>query len=418
MERVDYRVEDRIAILTIENPPVNALSSAVQESLRDAIARAMNDSDTDAVVLIGSGNTFIAGADIKQLERMAKDGTVRSLLPQIALEIEASPKPVVAAINGDAFGGGLEVALAAHYRIASPKARIGQPEVKLGIIPGAGGTQRLPRLAGVEAALEMCVFGEPVRAEDAKRLGIIDRIADGDLLLLAIQMAKEVSGLPMRRTRDLVDKLGTRESNALLFEAYRDRLRKTRRNLLAPAAAVDAIEAATTLTFEEGCRKEREVFERLLVSSQAKALIHLFFAERAARNIPGVDKNAAVTPIQAAAVVGAGTMGRGIAMSFANAGIPIRLKDTKQEALDSAMKAIEATYQSSVHKGRISEDEMRRRLSRITPQLDYTGFDAADYRHRSGFRKYRRQESHICRIRRGRETRRHSCDQHVVPEYR
>jgi 3-hydroxyacyl-CoA dehydrogenase len=378
MEPVQSRIESRIAILTIENPPVNALSAVVQESLRDAISRAVHDSGIDAAVIVGAGNTFIAGADIRQLERMARGGVVQSILPQILVEIEAAPKPFVAAIQGNAFGGGLEVALASHYRIASAESRIGQPEVKLGIIPGAGGTQRLPRLAGVEAALEMCVFGEPVGAEDAQRLGIIDRIVEADLLACAIQFAKEVSRLGPRRTRDTGDKLGTRESNAAIFTAYRERVRRTRKNLLGPAAAVDAIEAATELPFEEGCRKEREIFTRLLVSSQAKALIHVFFAERAATKIPGIDKGSPATPVQVAAIVGAGTMGRGIAMCFANAGVPVLLKDAKREALEAAMKSIEAIYQGSVEKGRISTDEMHNRLSRIQPQLDYAGFDTAD----------------------------------------
>jgi 3-hydroxyacyl-CoA dehydrogenase len=376
MERVNYGIQDRVAILTVENPPVNALSLAVQESLRDAIGRAVDDSDVDAAVIVGAGNTFIAGADIRQLERMARDGIVQSILPQILTEIEAAPKPFVAAIQGSAFGGGLEVALASHYRIASAGSKIGQPEVKLGIVPGAGGTQRLPRLAGVEAALEMCVFGEPVRAEDAERLGVIDRIVESNLLACAIQFAREVSALNVRRTRDLSDKLGTHESNAALA-AYRERVRKTHKNLLAPAAAVDAIEAATELPFEDGCGKEREIFKRLLVSSQAKALIHVFFAERTAAKIPGIDKSS-VAPIRAAAVVGAGTMGRGIAMCFANAGVPVLLKDAKREALEAAMKSIEAIYQGSVQKGRISADEMRSRLSRIQPRLDYAGFDTAD----------------------------------------
>jgi 3-hydroxyacyl-CoA dehydrogenase len=222
MDPVNYRIEDRTAILTIENPPVNALSAAVQESLRDAVARAVQDAYAEAVVIIGAGNTFIAGADVNELERMAHDGVVQSILPQILVGIEAAPKPFVAAIHGNAFGGGLEVALAAHYRIAGPEARIGQPEVKLGIIPGAGGTQRLPRLAGMEAALEMCVFGEPVRAEDARRLGIIDRIAQGDLLTCAIEFAREVSGVSIRRTCELTARLGTRESNAGLFAACRE----------------------------------------------------------------------------------------------------------------------------------------------------------------------------------------------------
>src|ERR1700677_1402419 len=187
MERVNYRIEDRIAILTIENPPVNALSAAVQESLGDAVGRAVHDAHVDAAVIIGSGNTFVAGADIKQLEHMSRGGVVRSILPEILVEIEAATKTFVVAIHGTALGGGLEIALAAHNRIASADARIGQPEVKLGIIPGAGATQRLPRLAGVEAALELCVFGEPDGAEDATRLGIIDRIVEGELLARAVQ---------------------------------------------------------------------------------------------------------------------------------------------------------------------------------------------------------------------------------------
>jgi 3-hydroxyacyl-CoA dehydrogenase len=378
MELVHYRIEDRIAILTIENPPVNALSVAVQESLREAAARALNDSEVDAVILLGAGDTFIAGADIKQLERMARDGAAQSILPQVVREIEAASKPFVAAIHGNAFGGGLEVALAAHYRIATPEARIGQPEVKLGIIPGAGGTQRLPRLAGVETALEMCAFGEPLGAHDAMRFGIIDRIAEGNLLACAVHFAKEVSGLRPTPTCELASKLGTPASNASFFVAYRERARKTRKNLLAPMAAIEAIEAATELPFEEGCRKEREIFERLLVSSQARSLIHVFFAERAASKIPGIGKDSDVVQIQTAAVAGAGTMGRGIAMCFANAGIPVLLKDAKQDALEAAMKAIEATYQGSVDKGKITADEMRNRLSKIQPRLDYAGFEDAE----------------------------------------
>jgi|SRR5579862_1894261 len=378
MERVDYRVEDRVAILTIENPPVNALSAAVQTSLRDAVARAVNDSDADAAVITGAGNTFVAGADIRHLERMARDGVVQSTLPQILDEIEMAAKPFIAAIHGNTFGGGLEVALASHYRIATAGSKIGQPEVKIGIIPGAGGTQRLPRLAGVEAALEMCVFGEPVQAEQAQSLGIIDWIAEGGLLTSAIRFAREVSQVMPRRTRELTEKLGDRESNRALFAGFRERVRKTRRNLLAPEAAVEAIEAATTLPFEEGCRKEREIFKRLLVSSQAKALIHVFFAERAVGKPPGLDRNVDIAPIREAAVVGAGTMGRGIAMCFANAGIPVRIKEAKPEALDSALAAIRAIYQGSVKKGRITEEEMGHRLSSIRPQLDYEGFDTVD----------------------------------------
>src|SRR5262245_32430391 len=251
MEEVRLQIEGRIGILTIENPPVNALRVTIQESLRAAMAEAMNESSIDAVVLIGAGKTFVAGADIRELKRVAIGEAEPSNLPDLLTEIESARKPVIAAIQGMALGGGLELALAAHYRIAGRDAKVGQPEVKLGIIPGAGGTQRLLRLAGVETALEMCVFGEPISAEVAQQSGIIDQIADADLFEAAIRFATDVIRIGPRRTRDLTDKIGTRESNTALFTVYRERARKTRRNQNAPAAAIDAIEAATELSFEE-----------------------------------------------------------------------------------------------------------------------------------------------------------------------
>lgn len=371
MSAVEYRIEGRIAVLTIENPPVNALSAEVLESLRSAVGRAIGDSSVDAAVLIGAGNTFVAGADIKNLEGMARKGKVHSGLPQLISSIEMAPKPFIAALHGNAFGGGLELAMGCHYRISAADARVGQPEVKLGIIPGAGGTQRLPRLAGVQAALEMCCFGEPIRAEEALRLGIIDRIAEGDLLTSAIRFAETVR--TPRPTRDIDP-----ESHVGVIGIYREKVRTTLRNLAAPLAAIDAIQAAVELPFEEGCRREREIFEHLLVSSQARALIHVFLAERAASKVPGIEKNAETIPIQTAAVIGAGTMGRGIAICFANFGMPVLLRDTKQEALDAAVKSIEGIYLSSVRKGKLSTEEMQVRRSRIRPQLDYSGFDATD----------------------------------------
>jgi 3-hydroxyacyl-CoA dehydrogenase len=243
--------------------------------------------------------------------------------------------------------------------------------VKLGIIPGAGGTQRLPRLAGVEAALEMCCFGEPVHAQDALRLGIIDGIAEGKLLDFAMQFAKGCGG--PRRTRDRPDRLGRAD-----FSEWREKIRRARRHLTAPTAAIEAIQAAVELSFEDGCRKERNIFERLLVSSQAKALLHVFLGERAAGKIPGLNSNAGAVPVRTAAVVGAGTMGRGIAVCFANAGIPVVLKDTSQDALTAAMKSIESGYAGAVQKGRITAEEMCGRRSRIHAQTDYAGFDGAD----------------------------------------
>lgn len=377
MTSVRCEIENRIAILTIDNPPVNALSVGVQERLRDVMRAVVADASVDAVVLIGAGNTFAAGADIRELKRVAREGQSRSLLPEVLMEIEASAKPVVAAIRGAAFGGGLETALAAHYRIADRDARVGQPEVQLGIIPGAGGTQRLPRLAGVRTALDMCVFGAPVGATEAMRFGIVDRIADGDLREAAIAFAKEAVVLGPRPTQDRNDKLGTDPADGSLFESYREKVRQ-RRPQRAPLAAVDAIERATTRSFEDGCRAERTAFKELLASPEARALIHVFLAERAASKVPGIDRNSETQPVESAAVVGAGTMGRSIAMCFADAGLPVRLKDTSREALDRALNAIGGVYRRSVEKGRMTEDEAESRRARIQPQLDYTGFDEVD----------------------------------------
>jgi 3-hydroxyacyl-CoA dehydrogenase len=294
------------------------------------------------------------------------------------MELEAAPKPVVAALHGNALGGGLETAMAAHYRIASPGTKIGQPEVKLGLIPGAGGTQRLPRLVGIEKAIEMCAYGDPITVEEASRFGLIDDIASADLLTAAIAFAKEVAFKPIPRTRDRIAKIGSAEATPGIFAAAREKADRTRKNLIAPLAAIDAVEAATMLPLEEGCRKEREIFDRLLVSDQAKALIHVFFAERTSAKLPGLSKDQATYPIASAAVIGAGTMGLGIAMCFANAALPVRLKDTRQDALDAAMAAIRSIYESSVAKGRLSAQEMNARLGRIQPQLDDRGFDQAD----------------------------------------
>lgn len=378
MSLVNYEVQNRVAVITIQNPPVNSLSAEVQESLAVLLNQAMHDSTVDSVVLIGAGATFIAGADIKNLQAMALEGKVHSSLPQTLIAMELAPKPVVAALHGNAFGGGLETAMAAHYRIASPGTKVGQLEVKLGIIPGAGGTQRLPRLAGIEKAIEMCAYGEPVIADEAQRVGLIDRITDGELLPAAIALAKEIAHKTIPRTCERTEKLVSSKSNAAIVTAAREKALRTRKNLIAPLAAIDAVEAAATLPFEEGCRNEREIFARLLVSDQAKALIHVFFAERAAARIPGLAKDQRTYPIRAAAVIGAGTMGRGIAMCFSNSGLPVRLKETRQDLLDAAIASIREIYAGSVSKGRLSAADMEMRLRRIHPQLDYEGFDQAD----------------------------------------
>jgi 3-hydroxyacyl-CoA dehydrogenase len=283
---------------------------------------------------------------------------------------------VVMAIHGQALGGGLEVAMAGHYRVIAPGAQVGQPEVKLGIIPGAGGTQRLPRLAGVAKAVEMCAFGEPISAQEALALGIVDRIIEGDLLSGAVLFAREVAGRPVPKTRERNQKLAALDT--ALFDAARDTARKTRRGQPAPLAAIDAVEASTTLSFDEGCALEATLFDECLHSTPSKALIHAFFGERAVNKIPDIPKGTRVYDIRRAAVIGAGTMGGGIAMNYANAGIPVILKETTQEALNRGIGIIQKNYANSVQKGRFSQAAMDQRMALITPQLSYDGFDQAD----------------------------------------
>jgi 3-hydroxyacyl-CoA dehydrogenase len=379
-ELVSLSKDGEVAIITVNNPPVNALSPGVPEGIASAVASLSKDPNVKAAVLIGGGSTFIAGADIKEFGKVTS-GERRggSLLPLLTA-IEDCPKPMIAAIHGTAFGGGLEVAMAFHYRVAAPAAQVGQPEVKLGIIPGAAGTQRLPRLAGTLKAVEMCAFGEPVRAAEALEYGIVDLIIEGDLLGGAVDFARGIIAKNEEppRTRDRNEKLGDEQANAQIFAAAREQARKTRRGQTAPLAAIDAVEAATRLSFEEGCRKEAELFRACLFGDQSKALIHVFFGEREVAKIPDVPKETPQIEIKKAAVIGAGTMGGGIAMNYANAGIPVLLKEASQEMLDRGLATIKKNYANSVKKGRFPQEVMDRRMALITPTLSYDGFEEAD----------------------------------------
>jgi 3-hydroxyacyl-CoA dehydrogenase len=299
------------------------------------------------------------------------------LLP-LLLKIEDSAKPVIVAIHGTAFGGGMELAMAGHYRVAVATAQFGQPEVKLGLIPGAAGTQRLPRLAGVSKAVEMCVSGNPVNADEALKLGIVDRIIEGDLLAGALVFAREAAGKAALKTRERNEKLGNAAENTLIFSAARETAAKKQRGLLGAARAIDAVEAATKMPFEEGCKFEQKLFIECLFSEQSKSLIHVFFSEREAAKIPDIPKQTNVIPIHSAAVVGAGTMGGGIAMVLANAGIPVILKETDQAALDRGLATIQSNYAKSVKRGRFSQQLAEERLKRITPTLVYEDFSNAD----------------------------------------
>ena len=368
-----------VAVIMINNPPVNALSPGVPEGISEAVAQIEKDADVQAAVLIGGGRTFVAGADIKEFGKLTSGKKQRGagLLP-LLLQIEDCRKPIVMAIHGTAFGGGLELAMAGHYRVAAPGAQVGQPEVKLGIIPGAAGTQRLPRLVGVAKAVEMCANGDPVKTEEAFKLGLIDQIIEGDLLEGAVRFALEVASRPVRKTRDINGKLGTPEQNAPVFAAAREAARKRQRGMTAALAEIDAVEAATKLSFEEGCREEDRLFIECLHSDQSKALIHVFFGEREVGKIPDVPKETPVIPVNSVAVVGAGTMGGGIAMVFANAGIPVLLKEEGQEALDQGLAKIRANYAGSVNRGRFTQQFVDERLKLIRPTLTYEGFEKVD----------------------------------------
>jgi 3-hydroxyacyl-CoA dehydrogenase len=370
--------ENDIAVLTINNPPVNALSPGVPEGISEALDQIAQDDAIKAVVLIGGGRTFIAGADIKEFGKMTSGKPRGAGLLPFLLKIEDSKKPVIVAIHGTAFGGGLEVAMACHYRVAVSSAQVGQPEVKLGIIPGAAGTQRLPRLAGVAKAVEMCTTGNPIKAAEALQFGIVDRIIEGELLPGAIAFAREVAAKSAPKTRERNEKLRTPADNAPIFAAARETVAKKQRGLLAPVAAITAIEAATTLRFAEGCQLEQKLFTECLFSDQSKALIHVFFSEREVSKIPDVPKETPLIPIKSAAVVGAGTMGSGIAMVLANAGMSVLLKEADQAALDRGLATIQSNYANSVKRGRFTPQDAEERFKRITPTLSYDDFSKAD----------------------------------------
>jgi 3-hydroxyacyl-CoA dehydrogenase len=294
------------------------------------------------------------------------------------LAIENCPKPVVCAIHGTAFGGGLEFAQACHYRVAAPNALVGQPEVKLGIIPGAAGTQRLPRLAGVVRAAEMCAMGNPISARQAHDWEIVDELIDGDLLTGAIAFARTVSGKPPRKTREIVDRFGDPAANAPALAELRKQAGKQWRGMQAPFRAIEAVEAAARLSFEAGCKREAELFQECLFSTESKGMIHVFFGERTVAKIPDLPKDVKPIDVKSAAVVGAGTMGGGITMTYVNAGIPVVLKEVDQQALDRGLEVIRRNYGVSMHRGKMSQGQVDQKLAMIRPTLDYNDLKEAD----------------------------------------
>ncbi len=373
---VRFDVEDGIGVITVDNPPVNALGPGVREGIIEAVGRGKADASVSAMVLIGAGRSFIAGADIRQF------GKARAVTTgQSTKALDESAKPVVAAIHGYALGGGLEHALACNYRVAVPSAKVGLPEVLIGILPGGGGTQRLPRLIGPKAAMEMIVSGRHVPAPEAKQLGIIDELVDEkDLRGAAIRFAKSVaSKRPLPRVRDKRDRLAEGKANPGMFEAMRKSIARKARNQKAPYNCIAAVEAATTAqSFEAGLETERLLFSELENSGEAKALRYAFFAEREVAKIPGAPKDYKPPRVKSAAVVGAGTMGGGIAMSFADYGIPVRILDASREVLDKGLQRVRDNYATSVKRGSITQAQMDERLPRIQPVERYEDIGDCD----------------------------------------
>jgi 3-hydroxyacyl-CoA dehydrogenase len=368
-EPVSYERQGNIGVIVVDNPPVNALSHAVRKGLAAALAQGGQDAGAQALLLICKGRTFIAGADITEFGKPMQEPGLHSVLDTI----EGGAKPVVAAIHGTALGGGLEVALACHYRCAVPSARLGLPEVKLGLLPGAGGTQRLPRVVGVPAALEMIASGEPIGADQAHAEGLVDEVVPGDLLEGGLAFARRIVAekRSLVKIRDLDDKLAAAKGNPALFADFRKQLARRARGNEAPARCVDAVEAAVQLPFAEGLKRERELFVQAMASPTSAALRHVFFAEREVAKVPGIGKDTAALPVTRGAVLGAGTMGTGIAMNYANAGIPVTLIDVKPELVERGLELIRKNYASTVSKGRLSQAEMDARMARISTATDF-----------------------------------------------
>ncbi len=372
---------DNVGIITLDNPPVNGLSFAVRRGLADTIDAALSDDTIEAIVITGAGAMFCGGADIRQFGHPPPPNAAN--LPQVIDHMEAGGKPVVAAIHGVAAGGGLEVALGCHHRLATTNTRVGLPEVTLGFVPGAGGTVRLPRLIGVQKALEVIVTGRLLPSKEAETLGILDRLVDGtaeDVRDAAVAFARTLVRNPdaIRRVSDQEDGLREARDNPRLFDEFRVSIAKRARGYRAPYACIECVERTVALPFAEAVRKERETFLGLVASDESMSLRHAFFAEREASKISDVPRDTPTRPIETAAVLGCGTMGGGIAMSFANAGIPVTIFDNSQEALDRGITVVRRNYAATVTKGRMSQSVMDQRMALIAPTLNQADVATTD----------------------------------------
>ncbi|GAK45735.1 NAD-binding 3-hydroxyacyl-CoA dehydrogenase [Tepidicaulis marinus] len=365
----DLSTEGEIAVLTLNSPPVNALSAPVREGIFEGIKKAAADSAVKAIVLICDGRTFIAGADITEF---GKKPTGPSLFDAQDM-IENASVPVIAAIHGTALGGGLEVALTCHYRVAVPSAKCGLPEVNLGLLPGAGGTQRLPRIVGPEKALEMVTTGQHVPAKKCLEMGLVDELAEeGKLREGAIAFAKKVvaENRPLKKVREMNGKVEAARGKPEIFENFRKSIARKTRGFLAPEYNIQCIEAAVNKPFDEGIKVERELFTKLVTGEQSAAQRHVFFAERQVWKVPGIDKDTKRIPIEKVGIIGAGTMGGGISMNFANAGIPVTIVERDQAPLDKGLATIRKNYENTAKKGRISMDDVEKRTGLIQGTTD------------------------------------------------
>jgi 3-hydroxyacyl-CoA dehydrogenase len=374
-ELVSFRTDGDVAVITIDNPPVNAMKYEVRVGLLDLVLRAIGDAAISAVVITCAGRTFVAGADITEFGKPPRQPTGIAIIEAM----EASPKPIIAALHGTPLGGGLELALGCHFRLAAPGTRLGLPEIKLGIIPGAGGTQRLPRLVGMDKAMAMILSGEPIPAREALHAGLVDEIIEGDLVAGAIAFARRVVAekRPLVLARNREDKLAGARGDLAAFEAAAANYTKRARGQNAPAAAVEALRAAITLPVADALKRERELFLELVAGDQSKAQRHIFFAEREAAKVPDI-AGVKAHDVKRAAVIGAGTMGGGIAMCFANAGIPVTVVDTGAEALARGLDVVARNYRNTAARGGLAADEMEARLGRIAGTTDLAAVADAD----------------------------------------
>ena len=376
-EIMTYSVENGVAVITINSPPVNALGYDVRSGIVAGFERAWADNEAAAIVLICEGRTFFAGADISEFGKPMREPDLRGVLDVI----DSSEKLSVAAIHGTALGGGLETALCCNYRVAVPSAKMGLPEVHLGILPGAGGTQRLPRLIGVEPALEMMTSGKPIGANEALEAGVIDLLADADTLRAdAIAYARKLAdeNAPLRRVRDLDEKLAAARNNPEIFENFRKKNARKFRGFKAPENIIKAVEAAVELPMDEAMTRERDLFMELMMSPESAAQRYVFFAERQTAKVPDVPKDTPTRAINRVGVIGAGTMGGGIAMNFLSAGVPVTLVEQNQEALDRGLAVIRKNYENTAKKGRITRAQVEEVMGLINPTTEIESLGDAD----------------------------------------